>query len=155
MVVPFWGGATHLMGPVGHRTQNVHFSTHLRQLKGYSGFTDLIKNLSIGVEYGVLHTLVWLFEYVTDLPFAGLKGANFWDVKQFTSFFLTPQILEFWAVNWHRYVLICEFAQFFCFFFLFASSIRAMTIRVFWQKRNHPFTAWKVNNCNGMSFGNL
>ena len=23
------GGATHLGGPVGHRTQNVHFSTHL------------------------------------------------------------------------------------------------------------------------------
>ena len=25
----FWGGATHLGGPVGHRMQNVHFSTHL------------------------------------------------------------------------------------------------------------------------------
>ena len=57
-----FGGVTHLGGPAGHRMQNVRFSTHLRQLKGYSGFTDLIKNLSIGVEYGVLHTLVWIFE---------------------------------------------------------------------------------------------
>ena len=62
---------------MGHRMQNVYFSTHLRQLKGYSGFTDLIKNLSICVEYGVLHTLVGIFEYVTDWPFDGLKGANF------------------------------------------------------------------------------
>ena len=72
-----WEGATHLGGLVGHRKQNFCFSTHLRQLKGYSGSTDLIKNLSIGVEYGVLYTLVWIFEYVTDWMFAGPKGANF------------------------------------------------------------------------------
>ena len=49
-MVPFLGGgATHLGGPVGHRTQNVSFSTHLRQLRGYSALTDLIKNQSIGV----------------------------------------------------------------------------------------------------------
>ena len=77
MVVPFFGGATHFGGPAGHRTQNVPFSTHLLQLKGYLGFTDLIKNLSNGVEYGILHTLVWIFESVTDWPFAGPKGANF------------------------------------------------------------------------------
>ena len=77
MVVPFLGVVTHLGDPAGHRTQNVCFSTHLQQLKGYSGFTDLIKNLSIGVEYGVLDTLVWIFEYVTDWPFARPKGANF------------------------------------------------------------------------------
>ena len=81
------GGATHLGSPAGHRMQTVHFSTHLQQLKEYSGFTDLIKNLSIGVEYGVLHTLVWIFEYVTDWPFARPKGANFQDVKKFTFFF--------------------------------------------------------------------
>ena len=48
---------THLGGPAGHRMQNVCFSTHLQQLKGYLGFTDLIKNLSMGVGYGVLHPL--------------------------------------------------------------------------------------------------
>ena len=93
-MVPFLGGVTHLGGPAGHRTQNVHFSTNLRQLKGYLGFTDLIKNLSIGVEYGVLLTLVWIFEYVTDWPFARPKGANFRDVKKFT-FFLPPKFRNF------------------------------------------------------------
>ena len=48
MVVPFLGGVTHLGGPAGHRKQSVHFSTHLRQPKGYSALTDLIKNQSIG-----------------------------------------------------------------------------------------------------------
>ena len=58
----FWGGATYLGGPVGHRMQNVHFSTHLQQLRGYSAFTDFIKNQSIGVPQGTLNTLVWIFE---------------------------------------------------------------------------------------------
>ena len=54
----FGGGLTHLEGPVGHRTPNVRFSTHLRQLRGYSALTDLIKNQSIGGPQGTLHTLV-------------------------------------------------------------------------------------------------
>ena len=40
---------THLGGPEGHRMQNVCFSTHLQQFRGYSALTDLIKNQSIGV----------------------------------------------------------------------------------------------------------
>ena len=54
----FGGGVTHLGGPVAHRMQNVPFSTHLRQLRGYLAFTDLIKNQSIGGPQGTLHTLV-------------------------------------------------------------------------------------------------
>ena len=57
-MVPFLGGSTHLGGPVGHRMQNFRFSTHLRQLRGYSALTDLIKNQSIGGPQGTLHTLV-------------------------------------------------------------------------------------------------
>ena len=57
-MVPFLGGFNTLRGPVGHRTQNVRFSTHLRQLRGYLAFTDLIKNQSIGGPQGTLHTLV-------------------------------------------------------------------------------------------------
>ena len=53
---------THLGGPAAHRTQNVCFSTHLRQLRGYLALTDLIKNQSIGVPQGTLDTLVWIFE---------------------------------------------------------------------------------------------
>ena len=52
------GGWTHLGGPVGHRTQNVHFSTLLQQLRGYLALTDLIKNQSIGGPQGTLHTLI-------------------------------------------------------------------------------------------------
>ena len=45
--------------------------------KRYLAFTDLIKNQSIGEVEAVLHTLVWIFELVTDWPFAGPKSANF------------------------------------------------------------------------------
>ena len=62
MVVPFLGGCNTLRGLVGHRMQNVCFSTHLRQLTGYSALTDLIKNQSIGGAQSTLHTLVWIFE---------------------------------------------------------------------------------------------
>ena len=57
----FGGGCNTLRGPAGHRMQNVHFSKHLRQLRGYSAFTDLIKNQSIGGPQGTLDTLVWIF----------------------------------------------------------------------------------------------
>ena len=42
--------------------ENVHFSTHLRQLRGYLALTDLVKNQSIGGPQGTLNTLVWIFE---------------------------------------------------------------------------------------------
>ena len=35
---------------MGHRMQNVHFSTHLQQLRGYLAFIDLINNQSIAGE---------------------------------------------------------------------------------------------------------
>ena len=47
--IPRLYGGTIFGGPVGHRTQNVRFSTHLQQLRGYSALTDLIKNQSIGM----------------------------------------------------------------------------------------------------------
>ena len=59
--VPFFGG----------------FSTHLRQLRGYSALTDFIKYQSIGAPQGPLHTLVWIFEYVTDWPFRRPLSVNF------------------------------------------------------------------------------
>ena len=45
----FWGGVTHLKGCWGPLKKKLHFSAHLRCLKGYSEFTDLTKNQSIGV----------------------------------------------------------------------------------------------------------
>ena len=45
--------------------------------KGYSAFTDFIKNQSIGAAWGVLDTLVWIFEYLTDWLFAGPLSVDF------------------------------------------------------------------------------
>ena len=115
------------------------------------GVPQAIKNLSIGVAYGLLYTLVWIFKYVTDWLFAGLKGANFWYVKKFNNFFDASNF----GILSHKLAQICINMWIYGAFFFFASSVRAMTIRVFWQKINHSFTAWRVNNCNRMSFGNL
>ena len=52
-MVPFLGGCDTLKGvPWAIKkteTEKLHFSAHLRQLKGYLAFTDFIKNQSIGV----------------------------------------------------------------------------------------------------------
>ena len=48
----FGGGVMHLRGSRGlskKQTEKLDFSAHLRWLKGYSAFTDFIKNQSIGV----------------------------------------------------------------------------------------------------------
>ena len=57
----FRGGLTHSGGVARVLMQMVYFSTHLRQLRGYSALADFIKNQSIGVPEGTLHTLVWIF----------------------------------------------------------------------------------------------
>ena len=45
-----------------------------------------IKNLSIGVSYGALLNLFWIFEYVTIGPFAGPLSADCQDVKKIAEF---------------------------------------------------------------------
>ena len=57
----FRGGPTHSGGVAWVLVQMVCFSTHLRQLRGYSALADFIKDQSIGVPEGTLHTLVWIF----------------------------------------------------------------------------------------------
>ena len=41
--------------------------------------------------YGVLHGLVWIFEYVTNWPFPGALSADFLD---FFTYYKVAQILE-------------------------------------------------------------
>ena len=149
MMVPFFGGCDTLKEVPQAIQDRWRFWAHSWQLKGYSGFTDLINNLSKGVAYGFLHTLVWIFEYVTDWPFAGPKDANFWDIKKFTFYFDPPNF----GILSHKLAQIC--INMWIYGVFFASSVQAMAIWVFWQKINHPFMAWRVNICNGMSFGNL
>ena len=52
-MVPFLGGCIAPKGVLWavkkNETEKLHFLAHLRRLKGYSAFTDFIKNQSIGV----------------------------------------------------------------------------------------------------------
>ena len=52
-MVPLLGGCDTLKGVLWAvektETEKLHFLAHLRWLKGYSAFTDIIKNQSIGV----------------------------------------------------------------------------------------------------------
>ena len=81
MVVPFSGGCETLGGSGRASNPKVPllggFLTHLRQLRGYSALTDFIKHQSIGAPQGPLHTLVWIFEYVTDWPFRRPLSVDF------------------------------------------------------------------------------
>ena len=54
-----------------------------------------IKNLSIGVAYGTLLNLFWIFEYVTSELFVGPLSANFPDVKKVQRRFSAICILNF------------------------------------------------------------
>ena len=48
-----------------------------------------IKNLSIGVSYGVLLNLFQIFEYLTTRPFGGplsALSADWWDVEKVAEF---------------------------------------------------------------------
>ena len=45
-----------------------------------------IKNLYIGVSYGALLNLFWIFEYVTSEPFAGPLSADCPDVEKVQKF---------------------------------------------------------------------
>ena len=80
MVVPFLGWCETLGGSGRASNPKVPhlggFSTHLRQFRGYSALTDFIKHQSIGAPQDPLHTLVWIFEYVTDWPFRRLLSVD-------------------------------------------------------------------------------
>ena len=39
--------------------------------------------------------------------------------------------------------------------FFFGSGVWAMAVQVIRRNMNHPFTAWRVDNLNGMSSGDL
>ena len=55
-MVPFLGGCDALKGVPWAvektETEKLDFSAHLQRLKGYSAFTDFIKNQSIGCSLG-------------------------------------------------------------------------------------------------------
>ena len=72
--------------------------------------------------------------------------------------FLTPKISEFWPINWHRCVTICnlEYCILFYFLWVWCLSYGCSSNWPFWGwQTNCRFMAWRVNNFNAMSFGNL
>ena len=97
MVVPFLGGCDTLGASSGALNAKVPFSlTHLRQLRGYSAFTDLAKNQSTGVDYCTLDTLGWIFEYITDWPFAETLSANFLRIFDISKKSRNSRAMDIW-----------------------------------------------------------
>ena len=62
------------------------FLTLSQRVKAYLLLRYCIKNQSIGVAYGALLNLFWIFEYVTSESFGGPLGADFPDVKIIAEF---------------------------------------------------------------------
>ena len=87
-------GAIHLGGSSGFSKAKVPFLTHLQQLKGYLVVTDLVKNQSMGVVEGVLHTC---FGFMNKPPNDHLlfQKVPILEMSKSCQIFLTPQILEF------------------------------------------------------------
>ena len=63
-----------------------HFLTLSRRIKVHLLLMYWIKNQSIGVSYGALLNLFWIFEYLTWGPFAGPLSADFRDVEKLAGF---------------------------------------------------------------------
>ena len=77
-----------------------------------------IKNLSIGVSYGALLNLFWIFEYVTTGPFGGPLSVNFTDVQKVRQQFSAICILIFLVQNKYKGVKIYSPEHNFFFFVL-------------------------------------
>ena len=62
------------------------FLTLSRMIKAHLLLMYCIKNLSIGVSYGALLNLIWIFEYMTSQLFAGPLSADCPDVEKVPPF---------------------------------------------------------------------
>ena len=102
-MVPFLGGCDTLKGVLRavekNETEKLHFSADLRRLKGYSAFSDFIKNQSIGGAKGVLDILGWIFEYFTDWPFPGPLGVNFSQVLDISKSSRNSTAMGIWNLD--------------------------------------------------------
>ena len=69
-------------GAMGCQKLSTTFLTLSQRVKVHLLSRHCIKNLSIGGAWGALLNLSWIFEYITDGPFAWLLSADFVDVKK-------------------------------------------------------------------------
>ena len=164
MVVPFSGGCETLGGSGGASNLKVPllggFSTHLRQLRGYSALTDFIKHQSIGAPQGPLHTLVWIFEYVTNWLFRRSLSVDFLrfldiskscrnsrvlDIRNFDPKFCmkVPIYLTRFNKNSKKFHVDSSL-----------SYGRSSKWLLGGQNISRPFAAQRVDNFHAMSFGN-
>ena len=104
-------------GAMSHQKSSTTFWTLSWRVKAYLLLRHCIKNQSIGVAYGALLNLFWIFEYITTGPFAGPLSADFPDVKLNEDFW--PFV--FWILS-HKlaerckqmYLGLVHFFSFFC-----------------------------------------
>ena len=80
---------------MGHRKTSTTFLTLSQRIKAHLLLIYCIKNLSIGVSWGALLNLFWIFEYVTSGLYAGPLSVNFTDVQKVTQRFSAICILNF------------------------------------------------------------
>ena len=71
---------------MGHRKLSTTFLTLSQRIKVHLLLMYCIKNLSIGVSWGALLNLFWIFEYVTSEPFAAPLSADCADVDKLRQF---------------------------------------------------------------------
>ena len=164
MVVPFSGGCETLGGSGGASNPKVPhlggFSTHLRQLRGYLALTDFIKHQSIGAPQGPLHTLVWIFEYVTDWSFRrplSVDFLRFFDVSKSWQNSGALDIQNFDPKICMRVpIYLTRFNKNKKKFHIDRSLSYGRSSKWPLEGRNisHLFAAWRVNNFHAMSFGN-
>ena len=76
----------HLRGCYGPSKVEYHFFDTSQRIKVHLLLMYWIKNQSIGVSYGALLKLFWIFEYLTWGLFAGPLSADFRDVEKLAGF---------------------------------------------------------------------
>ena len=146
----FLGGVTHLREC--HRpfkTDNVFEHIH-NSLKGT--WHSLIWSRICPWVWPMVFYTPW-FGFLNMSPIGHLLGQKvpiFEMSKNSTNFWSPPNF----GILSHKFAQICVNMWIYG-ALSFASGVQATAVWVFWQKINHPFTTWKVNNCNRMSFGNL
>ena len=84
------------------------------------------------------------------LAVGGPLSVNFWDVEKFYKFSRDGYWI-FWLINWHECVNMCEFTEHFFIIFFWVRSPRYSRSSNFAKTKNHPFTAWRVDDRGAMS----
>ena len=140
---------------MGHRKLSTTFLTLSWRAKVHLLLRYCIKNLSIGGSQGTLLNLFWIFEYITDGPFAGPLSANFLDVKKVQQKTFGHLYFDFWVQNQYKGVkMYSPGNQFFVFvlvnrFLTYGWSSNFLTLDGWWIKCE--FTPWMVNDRGSMS----